>query len=62
MSKLDQLENLLVELSEEKPKYLVSTLVEFLADDSYWLEENLSVTSRYLIVQLGEHLNDKEKK
>ncbi len=61
MSKLDQLENILVELAEENPKYLVNTLVDFLVEDLYWLEDHMTDTAKYLLVQLGEHLNEKEK-
>lgn len=42
--------------SEEKPKQLINFIVEYLADDLYWLNDNISKVDRETFLKIAARL------
>ncbi len=49
---INELEDELLELAEYKPKIVITTLLEFLTEDIYWLKSNLTESHKEMISKL----------
>lgn len=54
---INELEDDLLELSEQKPKQLITTLLEFLTEDIYWLTSNLTDYHKEMIHKLDKAID-----
>lgn len=46
--------------SEHNSKQLINFIVEYLAEDIYWLNSNISKVDKQTLIQIGKHLENKE--
>ncbi len=54
---INELEDEPLELSEQKPKQLITTLLEFLTEDIYWLTSNLTDYHKEMIHKLDKAID-----
>ena len=53
---VDDLYEELMLLAENKPKFLINILVEFLAEDVFWLKSNISQVDKAVLKELVNKL------
>lgn len=48
------------QLSEEKPKQFINFIVEYLAEDLYWLNDNISKVDREVFLKIAARLEQEK--